>query len=438
MLNPDLASQVELARIIFLPSGKRGHFPLGTPVLQAARSLGVDIDSVCGGRGICGRCQIVQAEGSFAKHGIESKAENLSDFGEVEGRYAKRRKNLKDGRRLSCAAKLLGDCVIDVPADSQMHRQIVCKDVDAFDIQVGPAVRLYDVEVWEPNMHDPSGDLRRLRNALEREWQLKDLRFELSILQSLQQKLRKGKWAVTVAVDYLGQVVGVFPGFKESLCGLAVDVGSTTIAAHLCNLTSGEVLASAGVIGLALSFAAKDSLANLFAGAFILADAPYKNGDFVVLDSVERGRVTHIGLRSTRMLTRDDVEITIPNAVMGNSKITNESGGPYEKERIRVQVGVAYGTDIDRVEELLMAIAVSHSEILEDPEPRVRFRTFGESSLDFELLGWIREPVLRGRLRHLLCKEIYKCFMEEGIEIPYPKRDVYLQGTAESPSPSGD
>ncbi|MCH2363373.1 MAG: mechanosensitive ion channel family protein [Planctomycetes bacterium] len=193
-------------------------------------------------------------------------------------------------------------------------------------------------------------------------------------------------------------------------------------------------LASAGIIGLALSFAAKDSLANLFAGAFILADAPYKIGDFVVLDTGERGRVTHIGLRSTRMLTRDDVEITIPNAVMGNSKITNESGGPYEKERIRVKVGVAYGTDVDRVEELLISIAVSHPEIMREPEPRVRFRAFGESSLDFELLGWIQEPVLRGRLRHLLCKEIYKAFAEEGIEIPYPKRDVYLHGDAESPA----
>jgi len=193
-------------------------------------------------------------------------------------------------------------------------------------------------------------------------------------------------------------------------------------------------LASAGIIGLALSFAAKDSLANLFAGAFILADAPYKIGDFVVLDTGERGRVTHIGLRSTRMLTRDDVEITIPNAVMGNSKITNESGGPYEKERIRVKVGVAYGTDVDRVEELLIAIAVSHPEIMKEPEPRVRFRAFGESGLDFELLGWIQEPVLRGRLRHLLCKEIYKAFAEEGIEIPYPKRDVYLHGDAGSPA----
>ena len=193
-------------------------------------------------------------------------------------------------------------------------------------------------------------------------------------------------------------------------------------------------LASAGIIGLALSFAAKDSLANLFAGAFILADAPYKIGDFVWLDTGERGRVTHIGLRSTRMLTRDDVEITIPNAVMGNSKITNESGGPYEKERIRVKVGVAYGTDVDRVEELLISIAVSHPEIMREPEPRVRFRAFGESSLDFELLGWIQEPVLRGRLRHLLCKEIYKAFAEEGIEIPYPKRDVYLHGDAGSPA----
>ena len=193
-------------------------------------------------------------------------------------------------------------------------------------------------------------------------------------------------------------------------------------------------LASAGIIGLALSFAAKDSLANLFAGAFILADAPYKIGDFIILDSGERGQVTNIGLRSTRLLTRDDIEITIPNSVMGNTKIINESGGPYEKERIRVRVSVAYGSDVDKVEELLLGIAVSHPEILEDPEPRVRFRTFGESGLDLELLSWIREPIHRGRLRHLLFKEIYKCFADEGIEIPYPKRDVYLHGSIEKSS----
>ena len=192
-------------------------------------------------------------------------------------------------------------------------------------------------------------------------------------------------------------------------------------------------LASAGIIGLALSFAAKDSLANLFAGAFIIADTPYQLGDFIVLGSGERGMVTQIGLRSTRLLTRDDVEITVPNSVMGNSKITNESGGPYEKERIRVPVGVAYGSDVDQVEELLLDVAKAHPEILEDPEPRVRLRAFGDWSLNFELLCWIKEPVLRGRLRHLLCKKIYKSFMAEGIEIPYPKRDVYLQNAAENP-----
>lgn len=193
-------------------------------------------------------------------------------------------------------------------------------------------------------------------------------------------------------------------------------------------------LASAGIIGLALSFAAKDSLANLFAGAFIIADTPYQLGDFVILDSGERGMVTQIGLRSTRLLTRDDVEITVPNAAMGNSKIINESGGPHVKERIRVPVGVAYGSDVDHIEQLLLDIARSHEEILEDPEPRVRLRGFGDWSLNFELLCWIREPVLRGRLRHLLCKEIYKTFAAEGVEIPYPKRDVYLQNTTDGPT----
>ena len=186
-------------------------------------------------------------------------------------------------------------------------------------------------------------------------------------------------------------------------------------------------VASAGIIGLALSFAAKDSLANLFAGVFILADAPYKVGDYIVLDTGERGQVTQIGIRSTRLLTRDDIEITIPNAVMGNAKIINETGGPHEMERIRVPVGVAYGSDVDRVCELLEQIALSHEEICVDPAPRVRFRSFGDSGLNFELLGWIAEPELRGRLIHELNMDVYKVFQQEGIEIPYPKRDVYVR-----------
>ncbi|MBT8080714.1 MAG: mechanosensitive ion channel family protein [Gammaproteobacteria bacterium] len=186
-------------------------------------------------------------------------------------------------------------------------------------------------------------------------------------------------------------------------------------------------LGAAGIIGLALSFAAKDTLSNLFAGVSIAADAPYKEGDFIILDTGERGMVTHIGLRSTRLLTRDDVEITIPNGVIGNAKITNEAGGPSTKHRIRVKVGVAYGSDIDLVIEVLGKVAQAHSEVCRVPDPRVRFRGFGDSSLDVELLCWIDRPVDRGRLSHELYCAVYKGFIEHNIEIPFPQRDLHLR-----------
>jgi MscS family membrane protein len=193
------------------------------------------------------------------------------------------------------------------------------------------------------------------------------------------------------------------------------------------NINVSAWLASAGIIGIAVGFASKDTLANLFSGIFILADAPYKIGDFINLDSGERGQVTHVGLRSTRLVTRDDVEITVPNAVIANAKIINETGGPSEKERVRIKVGVAYGTDVDRLKEVLMEIGTAHPWTVNDPKPRVRFRTFGDSSLDFELLCWIEEPVLRGRVIDALNTEVYKALAREGIEIPYPKRDVYIK-----------
>ncbi|MCG8017431.1 MAG: mechanosensitive ion channel family protein [Candidatus Thiodiazotropha sp. 'RUGA'] len=188
-------------------------------------------------------------------------------------------------------------------------------------------------------------------------------------------------------------------------------------------------LASAGIIGIAVGFAAKDTLANLFSGVFIMADTPYKIGDYIVLDDGTglRGKVTSIGIRSTRLLTRDDVEVTIPNAIMGNSKVVNESGGPYPKYRIRVSVGVAYGVDIDEVKRILLAIAEENDSVCHDPEPRVRFRTFGASSLDFELLCWVDNPELRGRVIDSLNSTIYKTFLEEGIEIPYSKHDLYIK-----------
>ena len=186
-------------------------------------------------------------------------------------------------------------------------------------------------------------------------------------------------------------------------------------------------MASAGILGLAISFAAKDTLANLFAGVFIVADAPYKLGDFIVLDSGERGEVTHIGIRSTRLLTRDDIEIIVPNSIMGNTKITNEAGGPHEKYRIRVKVGVSYTSDIDKVHAVLVDIAENHTDVCKNPGPRVRFRAFGESSLDHELLCWVERPVLRGKVSHMLHTEIYKRFNAEGIEIPFPQRDIHIR-----------
>ena len=176
--------------VVFTPSGKRGHFPVGTPVLQAARSLGVDIDSVCGGRGLCGRCQVLVAEGEFAKHGVSSSSASLSPFSEPEKRFS-RRVPLAEGRRLSCSARVEADVVIDVPASSQVHRQVVRKEADAHAIELNPVVRLHYVQVKQPDMHDPSGDLRRLFEALEAEWSLTGLTCDLSVIQTLQPDLAR-------------------------------------------------------------------------------------------------------------------------------------------------------------------------------------------------------------------------------------------------------
>jgi len=171
------------------------------------------------------------------------------------------------------------------------------------------------------------------------------------------------------------------------------------------------LVASAGIVGLALSFAAQDTLGNLFAGVAILADRPYTIGDYIILDSSERGEVTHIGLRSTRL----------------GGKIVNEASGVPDRYRIRVGVGAAYGSDIDEVIEVLLKVGTDHAEVIMTPEPRVRFRKFGESSLDFELLCWIERPADRGRVVHELNCAVYHGFAEAGISIPFPQRDLYIK-----------
>ncbi len=245
--------------VVFTPSGKRGNFPVGTPILTAARKLGVDLDSVCGGRGICSKCQITPSYGEFSKHGVTVQDGALSEWNSVEQRYQDKR-GLIEGRRLGCQATVQGDIVIDVPPESQVHKQVVRKRAEARDIVMNPSTKLYYVEVQEPDMHDPTGDLERLRIALNEQWQLENVHADLHILQKMQPILRKGGWKVTCAV-HLGddenapRIMHIWPGYYEgTVYGLAVDLGSTTIAAHLCDLQTGEVVASSGVMNPQIRF----------------------------------------------------------------------------------------------------------------------------------------------------------------------------------------
>lgn len=251
--NVDLQTEQDQVRVVFTPSGKRGAFAPGTTVLQAARTLGVDLDSVCGGRAICGRCQVKLSEGSFAKHGIDSRAAHLSAATQTETTFFSTLGRNAD-RRLACSTEILDDVVIDVPADSQVHKQVVRKRMEVHEIEVDPAVRIYFVEVPQPSMHDPAGDLRRLREALEFEWGLTGLDFPAALLPSLQQTLREGDFSVTVAVADSRRVINVWAGYHDRVYGLAIDIGSTTIAAHLIDLGTGKAVSSAGLMNPQIRF----------------------------------------------------------------------------------------------------------------------------------------------------------------------------------------
>ena len=245
--------------VVFTPSGKRGRFPVGTPVLTAARQLGVDLDSVCGGRGICSKCQITPSYGEFPKHGVTVADGALSEWNAVEQRYQDKR-GLKAGRRLGCQATVQGDIVIDVPPESQVHKQVVRKAASARVIEMAPATKLFYIEVEEPDMHVPTGDFERVARALSEQWDITGVTADLPILRKLQPVLRKGNWAITVALyqDHTGaapRILDVWSGLHEAgIYGLAVDLGSTTIAAHLTNLTTGEVVESAGVMNPQIRF----------------------------------------------------------------------------------------------------------------------------------------------------------------------------------------
>jgi uncharacterized 2Fe-2S/4Fe-4S cluster protein (DUF4445 family) len=236
--------------VLFMPSGKRGRFAVGTPVLEAARQLGVYVESVCGGRATCGRCQVEVQEGNFAKHGITSSNDHISPIGPKEERYDRVR-GLPEGRRLSCSATIQGDLVIDVPQDTVVNAQVVRKAASDRVIERNAAVQLCYVEVEQPDMHKPLGDLDRLKAVLEKDWGWKDLLIAPHLIPQVQSILRKGEWGVTAAIhrdmdSSRPFIVGLWPGLKNEAYGVACDIGSTTIAMHLVSLLSGRIVGSSG------------------------------------------------------------------------------------------------------------------------------------------------------------------------------------------------
>jgi uncharacterized 2Fe-2S/4Fe-4S cluster protein (DUF4445 family) len=228
----------ESCHIALMPSGRKGSVPRGANLLKAAQELGVELESICGGRQTCGKCQVVVEEGHFPKHGITSKSSHLSPPTAEEGEY------IRQGRRLACAAGVLGDVLITVPEESQARKQVIAKAASDRAIEINPAVRQAYVEVRPPDLSDPRGDWERLQEALQEQWDLKDLRLDPSALTDLQSTLRQGDFAVTVVVWQDREVLRVQPGYSEGVYGLAVDIGSTTVVAHLCDLRTGKVLAT--------------------------------------------------------------------------------------------------------------------------------------------------------------------------------------------------
>ena len=219
-------------------------------------------------------------------------------------------------------------------------------------------------------------------------------------------------------------------GLVGNVTRILVLAGGIFLLLSMWKINITPLLASAGIAGVAVALAAKETLSNFFGGVTVLLDQPYKVGDYIVLDSGERGEVVNIGLRSTRILTRDDVQISIPNAIITNTKVINESA-PEPRFRVRIKVGVAYGSDVDQVEEILLNVARNNPHLSTQPEPRVRFRDFGDSSLDFELLCWAHQPQDKGIIIHELNTEIYKTFAQAGIVIPFPQRDVHVHSQSE-------
>ncbi len=229
------------AMVIFQPSGRRGEVPKGVTIIDASRMLGVDIEALCGEKKVCGKCIVRVEEGHYEKYGITSSKDNVSGWQEEEDKFITA-KGKEQGYRLGCVAKVQGDVLLFVPEESRAGKQVVSKAARDIHIDLNPAVRLYHIQVDAPTFEEPTGDFERICNGLERDYGLQNLDIDIFALRQLPEALREGNWAVTVSVWNDKEVIRVRPGKQEHAYGLAIDVGTTTVAAYFCDLTTNEVV----------------------------------------------------------------------------------------------------------------------------------------------------------------------------------------------------
>jgi len=336
--------------ILFSPSGKRGRFPAGTTVLQAARALGVDIDSICGGRARCARCQVEPVDGTFPKEGMVSSPAHLGELTETE-MSCMNSGQLEPGNRLSCQAQILADIRVDVPAGSQLHQQVVRKAYEAHAIELDPVVRLYFTEVPGPGPGRAEGDEQRLEQALESDFGLRGLTLDLAVLQSLQGALRDADRQVTVAVRDGQRIVAIWAGFTDKVYGAAVDVGSTTIAVQLCDLSSGEVLASTGAMNPQIRYGedlmSRISYAMQNPGGAAQMTAAVRSAIDGLLQTVIAGA----GIDSTRVLeltlvgnpVMHHLLLGLDPAPLGSSPFTLATDHAVETKAVELGFGLAAG-----------------------------------------------------------------------------------------------
>lgn len=296
--------------VVLLPSGRRGRVPVGSNLLDAARTLGVELESICGGRQTCGKCQIVPEQGDFPKHGVVSDAAHLSPPTLRELEY--RETHELNGRRLACACEIIGDIVVHVPVESQARKQIIAKAVTERVIQVQPAVRQVYVQLEPGGLDDRGSDWSRLQDALAQQWNLENLTIDLAALRTLQPALREGKHRVTVAVWQEREVLRVQPGYAEGIYGLAVDVGSTTVAAHLNDLRTGAVVATETTMNPQVRFG--EDLMSRVSYAMMNADGTVKMHQAIVDALNELARQA----AATAGISTDDILDTV---IVGNPVI---------------------------------------------------------------------------------------------------------------------